>query len=384
MIINHVKERAQSMGRHRASPSVRFALKQVAARLQSIAGKACFWRWELTRLPAPAEAPGRVMYFGRSDKRALAVELLGLEAGAGEGSPAGRHGVVWVSELPLPNSVRVPAYLRAVVPLGGSLEAIVAAYPENLRRSLRRQRVACHTRPVTDEVEMERVDREMLRPYALARHGASAAQVSASAVQDIAKGRGRLTLVLCGTEEVGCHLGFPQTRAGVRFWVSVRFGFPKAVFDDRKRLREINSVNTYFEMEAAHRDGCAHYDIGDCLGRPDDGLLQWKSARGGHLDAALIHEHFYVLLPEQAAPAMLWHAPIFGEKAGTLTLHLGLPEGRTDDQALARFRELRFSGMHKICLHCARAPGAPLVNAVRALCARTPVSSVEVRLAPQG
>ena len=371
MTLDQAKRRALSMGRAWVPSFARFAARQTAAWWRANGSKAWLWRWQFSHLPTPAGASFDLVYFGRKESRPLAMALLDTDADHGQIRSGHARPTACVSELPMPGALRVPAYLHAVVPLCRPLEEIVSEYPENLRRILRRQRAACHTRRVVDDAEIDRLDREMIRPYAVARHGDSAAHVDTNFVRDIAKTRGRLTVVMSGTEAVGCHLGYPIARGSKRRWLSIRFGFPEAVFSDRKRLREINSINTYFELEAAHRDGLDHYDIGDCLARPDDGLLQWKSARGGHLDTSLNHAYFYVRLPKRGAAEMLWHSPLFAQKRGGLTLHLGLPAGRSDHEATVRYRDMRFGGLRGVCLHHARPPGQTLLDSIRGLFANS-------------
>ena len=367
MTFDPAKQRALSIGRAWVPPFARFAARQAAAWMSANGSKVHFWRWRVSRLQAPYGAPFDLVYIGREEKRQLAMALLGIDAPYGQAS-AGPAGIAaFIGELPMPGALRVPAYLRAVVPLHRPLEDIVSEFPENLRRIVRRQRDACHTRHVIDDAEIDRLDREMIRPYAIARHGEAAAHVDASVVRSLAKSRGRLTVVMAGTEAVGCHLGYAVARGGSRYWVSIRFGFPQAVFSDRKRLREINSINNYFELEAAHRDGLDHYDIGDCMARPDDGLLQWKSARGGHLDTSLNHAYFFVRLPKRGTAELLWHSPLFAQTRDGLTLHLGLPAERSDHEAMVRFRDMRFGGLHGVWLHHARPPGQELLDSIRGL-----------------
>jgi hypothetical protein len=135
---------------------------------------------------------------------------------------------------------------------------------------------------VMDNTDIDRIDRDMLKPYATARHDDGAIQLEPDAVRKMAHPQiGRLDVVYLGDEAVACHLGCMFIRAGKRFWSTVRFGYPEAIFSDHKRLREANSITTYLALEWALENGFDYYNIGISLGRPDSGLLQWKRRRKG-------------------------------------------------------------------------------------------------------
>jgi hypothetical protein len=166
---------------------------------------------------------------------------------------------------------------------------------------------------------------------------------------------------------VACHLGCVITRAGKRYWSTIRFGYPEAVFSDTKRLRETNSITTYLALEWALENNFDYYDIGTCLGSPDDGLLQWKRRRGGALDTMGNHGYFHVRLPRVGAAQFLWDAPLFAVERHNLTLHLGLPDGPNDDEIVSRYREMGFGGLFKIYLHCAKPPSECILETLRSL-----------------
>ncbi len=364
-----IKEYAATLIREHISPSMRFALKDAAAWLRAQGGRVCLWRWEIARLPHRDGSPYNILYVGRKSWRELAKILMGVkgddDASQVKAYISGR--TVFVSELPIPGTLCVPWYLRAIVPLGRSIEDITAGYDGELRRSIRKYRARYRMQQALSDIEIDRADREMLRPYASARNGSAAVQIAPDEVRKVAQNVGRLDLVLCGDEVVACHLGSAITRAGKRYWSTIRFGYPETVFSDSKRLRETNSINTYLALEWAIKNGFDYYDIGTSIGCPDDGLLQWKRRRGGAVDTMGHHGYFHVRLPRAGAAQFLWDAPLFAVEQHKLTLHLGLPDGPSDEEVASRYRQMGFGGLFKIYLYCARPPSENLLEKLRSL-----------------
>jgi hypothetical protein len=176
---------------------------------------------------------------------------------------------------------------------------------------------------------------------------------------------GRLDLLLLGDKEVGCQLGHVITRAGKRYWSTNRCGYLEEVFSEPKRLRETNSMNIHLALEWAIENGFDYYDIGVALGRPGDGLLEWKRRLGGELDTMDHSVYFHIRLPKVGAAQFLWDAPLFAVERHKLTLHLGLPDGRNDEEVTSRYREMGFGGLFKVYLHCTRAPSDRLLETLR-------------------
>jgi hypothetical protein len=273
----------------------------------------------------------------------------------------------YVSEMPIPGALRVPSYLSVIVPLGMPIEEITAGTGYELRRVLRKHRARYRTQQVLDDAEIDHADQEMLRPYASARHGTAAAQIGPDLVRRMAQKFGRLDLVLSGDEVVACQLGCAFTRAGKRYWSLIRCGYPEAVFSDSRRLHETNSINFYLALERALENGFDYFDMGGSLGRPEDGLLQWKKRWGGAVDTMGNHGYFHVRLPRVDVAQFLWDAPLFAVERHHLTLHLGLPDGPSDEEVAIRYRQMGFGGLFKIYLHCARPPGERLLETLRRL-----------------
>jgi hypothetical protein len=349
------------------SPSMRFEIRKAIAWLRDIFARACFWRWEIVRFKLQKESLYDILYVGRKTQREFVQVLLGAKPQEVdhllEGKKSSR--TVLVSEMPVPGALCVPRSLSAVVPLGRSVDEITARYNTELRRTLRKNRLRYRMRRAVNDSEIATADREMLQPYARARHGASASQIESQEVQRVAKNAGRLDLVLLEDQVVACHLGCVITRAGKRYWSTIRFGYPDTVFSDHKKLREINSITTFMALEWAVENGFDYYDIGTCLARPDDGLLEWKRRRGGDVDTLGNDGYLFVRLPKMGAAQFLWETPLFALEGKKLTLHLGLPDGPSDEEVANRYREMGFGGLFKIYLHCAKKPESELLDTLR-------------------
>jgi hypothetical protein len=376
------------------SPSTRFALKKARTAWRLQVARARLWDWEIVNLAAKSGAPYQVFYAGTKQNRARVSPLLGLdrESGAEGAAPeapalpviealpaAFSPNTVLVSEAPLPGALRMPWGIHTIVPLGRTVDEILATYDGELRRRLRKQRGEYRFRQVVDDAEIAEVSRTMLEPYAAARHGSATQQLDREVVRKMAQGsgEGRLDLVLKGEEAVGCHLGYGLTWNGKRYWITLRFGYPEAVFSEQKRLRDINSINTFLALEWALGNGFDFYDIGAAIARPDDGLLQWKRRRGGAPDLLHNDGFFFVRLPRAGAAQFLWDAPLFAAGEGKLTLRLGLPLGPTDDEAIKRYREMGYGGITRIYLYCARPPGDRLLESLRGLYGQSGAPPIE-------
>lgn len=360
-----------AVGRRFISPSMRYELRNVTNKLRDFLGRVCFWRWEIARFRLQQESPFEILYIGRKQGREMAKLLIGgkgqgavLDAN-GHAQPAASGHVVVVSEMPTTGALNVPHYLSAVVPLGRPLEEITARYDSELRRSIRKNRPLYQMRQTLDDEEIAMADRELLRPYASARQGIHAAQFPTDDVFRLAKGVGRLDLITLAGEVVACHLGCEITRGGKRYWSTLRFGYCEAVFADAKRLREVNSITTFMALEWALEQGFDYYDIGLCVARPDDGLLKWKRRRGGDIDGLNNHAYMFVRLPKAGVAQFLWDTPLFAVEGNKLTLHLGVPDGPSDEEVASRYHEMVFGGLHKIYLYGAKGSGEQFLENLR-------------------
>ncbi|MEG8201947.1 hypothetical protein SE916_08340 [Pseudomonas sp. 5FOS] len=366
-----MKATLTAVARKLISPSIRYEMRQLASKGLEVMARACFWRWEVARFRLQQESPYEILYIGRKQQREMAKLLI---AGKGQGNAAvidsasatiAPNHVVVVSEMPTSGALSVPHYLSAVVPLGRSLEDITARYDSELRRSIRKNRPLYQMRQALSDDEIAMADRDLLRPYASARQGIHAAQFPTEDVFRIARGVGRLDLITLGDEVIGCHLGCEVVRAGKRYWSTLRFGYCEAVFTDARKLREVNSITTFMALEWALMQGFDYYDIGLCLARPDDGLLKWKRRRGGDIDSLGNHACLFVRLPRTGTAKFLWDTPMFALEGDKLTLHLGLPEGPSDEEVASRYQEMVFGGLHKIYFYGGNGAGEPFVESLR-------------------
>ncbi|MGE5137851.1 MAG: hypothetical protein ACM3JD_00190, partial [Rudaea sp.] len=340
-----------------------------AAYLRELRSRACFWRWEYVRFPKPHGGTHDILYLGRTAARKHAMAVLGIKADAATDRPDGstsRHGVL-VSEMPTPNALRVPKLLSTIVPLGRPLDEIVGSYHSALRAFIHTRHEGYRIRPVLDEAEIDRIDRDMLKPFA-ARHGDFAVQMDSGDVREMALADwGRLDMVYAGEEAVGCQLSYRFVRAGKRYWSLYRCGFPETLFADSKRLREANSMNNYLALKWAAENGYDYLDLGTSVARPDVGVLRWKRERKGILDTLGNHDYLYVRLPKAGTARFLWNTPLFSVRRGRLALHLGIPDGPTDADIAVRYREMGFSGLSRVYLHCERAVGESVLKKFHAL-----------------
>jgi hypothetical protein len=351
-------------------PSLRYRLRNKYTWLKELSRLVRLWNWEITRLSYRSDCSYGIVYVGQKKKRHWVRDILRADGDYNQSTVSTFRQQVFVSELPIPGALRVPCFLSTVVPLGRPIEEIMAGYDSELRRTLRKHRPLYRLQQALADAEIERADREMLRPFARARHGVNAEQFPLDSVRRLAKTLGRLDLVLLGDDVVACHLGKEIIHDKKRYWSTLRFGYPEAVFSDPKRLREINSVNTHLALEWAINNGFDYYDIGYSTAHPDNGLLQWKRRRGGALNAVIGTEYsgyLYIRPPRAGTAKFFWDAPLFAIGRNKLMLHLGLPVGPNDDEVLKRYREMGFGGLFKVYLHCARPPGELLLNKLRSI-----------------
>lgn len=382
-----MKQQLKAFARKFISPSMRYELRHIADWSGDVFGRACFWRWEIARFRLQSESPYQFLYIGRKNQREMAKLLIGGKSAAystavdGEPAPVASDQVVVVSEMPTSGALSVPLYLSAVVPLGRSLEEITTKYDSELRRNIRKNRPRYRMVQTLLDEEIEKADREMLRPYAEARQGIHAAQFATPEVLRISKTVGRLDLIMLEDEVVACHLGCEITRGGKRYWSTLRFGYIEAIFSDAKKLREVNSITTFMALEWALENGFDYYDIGLCVARPDDGLLKWKRRRGGDIDSLNNHAFMFVRLPKTGIAKFLWDTPLFAVEGKELTLHLGLPDGPSDEEVASRYHEMVFGGLGKIYLYCAQSSGEQFLDTLRSRYAGLPTPPIMHRIA---
>jgi hypothetical protein len=177
---------------------------------------------------------------------------------------------------------------------------------------------------------------------------------------------GRLDVLYSGEEAVGCHLGNHYESKGKKYWYVNRFGYPANIFNDFKLWGEVNSMNLHLALESAIQNGYDYCDYGTSLARPGAGLIEWKRRRKGIL-AEDYGNYFYLKFPKSGAELFFWYAPLFNIENHKLTLHLGLPKDKSDEEIMARYHEMGYGGLYKVYLHCKNVPNETLVQSVRDL-----------------
>jgi len=351
-------------------PSIRFEIKQKKGRLLQFLLGLRFWKWETYTFPLNETNSTTITYRGRPENQAVLMALLGASRDSSNATVNPSTHKVFVSEYPMRDNICIPYSLTTIVKLGRSVEDILATYSRSLRRSINQESPAYRYEAVndTDTTKIDLIEREMLRAYATARHDLSAAQLSLHVVEKLAKPQyGRLDLLYQGQEQVGCHLGNFYTRKGKRYWHVNRLGFPETVFSDYKRWGEVNSINLHLALESAIKNGYDFCDYGVSLARPGAGLIEWKRRRRGFLATNDNFKYFYLQFPKTGATQFFWDAPLFGVEGGKVTLHLGIPEGKTDEEIAERYHEMGYGGLYKVYLHCVKPPSEQLIETIRGL-----------------
>jgi hypothetical protein len=102
------------------------------------------------------------------------------------------------------------------------------------------------------------------------------------------------------------------------------------------------------------------------LARPGAGLIEWKRRRKGFL-AEEYGNYFYVKLPENGARQLLWDSPLFAIEDKKITLHLGIPDAKTDEEIMARYHEMGYRGLSKVYLYCKSELNESLLQSFRGL-----------------
>ena len=331
------------------APSLLSDLKSAASGGKRLIRKSKIWKWTKAEI-VPEGAGYKILYFGTEERKDAA--LLALRRKPID--PLLQDATMTVSEFPIGQSLRVPEYLDMQVPLDASLEQILAGYGEKLRRVVLQQLPHAELVEATTPDDFAVADIAMLRPYAISRHGPMAAQIPSDEITKLSQWPyGRLHILRMDGEPVACHLGAYGIRKRRSYWTAVRFGYVKSVFDNSKRLHEVNSTNVFLATKFAKELGADFYSLGLSLGRPDEGLLHWKRRRGGILSADKCKDWFYVRAPENRAPSFYWGSPLFEvhRRGNRLSLHVGVPADVDEASVVARYREIHFLGIEEVIIH---------------------------------
>ena len=119
-------------------------------------------------------------------------------------------------------------------------------------------------------------------------------------------------------------------------------------------------------MKPLYEKGYDFIDYGGSLARPGAGLIEWKRRRKGFV-AEDYSAYFYLKFPKSGAQHFFWDSPLFNIENNQIVLHLGVPEGKTDEEVMARYHEMGYGGLYKVYLHCNRSLNDTLVESVREL-----------------
>lgn len=332
--------------------SFKFELKHKVNTIKKLFKSYCFWHWRKNTYLVDGTNSIGVKFLGNVANHPLLIALLGLVS-----ENSALHSVIkneiLITDFPLPNALRIPATLTTLVPLSRSIEEILASYGRSLRRSIVGQRNQYRYETVDTLDKITAINDEMLKPYANARHE-SAHHLDLDTVTNLAISEyGRLDLLYLNEEAVGCHLGNFYERQGKSYWRVNRFGYPAKIYSDYKLWGEVNSMNLHLALETAINGGYDFCDYGASLARPGAGLIEWKRRRKGFLveDEGI---DFYLKFPKSGAQHFFWHSPLFNIENHKVVLHLGVPEGKTDTEIMARYHEMGYGGLHKVYLHCNR------------------------------
>jgi hypothetical protein len=274
---------------------------------------------------------------------------------------------VIVSEAPFPGAICMPNYLSTILPIDRPFDELLENIGKDKLKFYREHRKYYRIRTIQDDVEIEHLDKAMLRPYAAERYGGGAAHLALSVVKRIAKVTGDFNLIYFNDKEVACHIGQEYSRWSKRYWRGNRSGYPEEIFSNSKRLSEINSMNYFMELECLVQNGFDFYDIGISLARPDDPVLQWKRRLRGHLDTVGNYNFFYICPPKNKMWQFFWETPLFGIEKGKPTLHLGKPSVKSDEEFLKRMQQMKFDGLSVIYLYCEQLPSENVMTAFRSL-----------------
>jgi hypothetical protein len=329
------------------SRSIKYEIKRKINLTKYLIKSYAFWKWQNSRFFLNS---AQIHYTGNPNNIKQIKGLLGLKEQATADESSKVNIQVNITDFPVPNALSVPATLTTIVKLDRTLEDILASYSRSLRRSIQGQRSEYRYETVTSLEKIREVEALMFKPYADARHE-NANHMGVEAITSLAKSEyGRLDVLYCGEEAVGCHLGNSYERQGEKYWYINRFGYPAHIFNDFKRWGEVNSMNLHLALENAIQNGYDYCDYGTSLARPGAGLIEWKRRRKGFL-AEEYGNYFYVKLPENGARQFLWDSPLFAIADKKITLHLGIPDAKTDEDIMARYHEMGYRGLTKVYLY---------------------------------
>jgi hypothetical protein len=346
----------------KVSLSFKHAFKEKKNRLKELIRLTCLWRYRLSALVHNKFNGVKFYYFGLKSHQNTAIFMLGLDSQQASLGRAKQS--VYVSEIPLPGSICIPLNLTSLIPLKNkSMDEVLLGF-EKRKRKIANKGISDFTlKQVTDVNDVNRLNQEMLMPYA-ARHGEAAYQLPLRQVMEMAFKYGRLHLLLEKGVEVGCAIGYEYICKNERYWISYREGFPNSIFSDRPSHTEKQVINTYVEVEWALNSGYSYFDIGFNPACAEVGSLHYKRTFGAELSVISNYNYLYLRMPKTMAAKFYWEKPLFAVEGKAVVLHLGLPDGVSADEVAERYKLLNYGGLNKVYLHCDSTPSSAHTEAV--------------------
>lgn len=345
------------------SKSFKYELKRKISLIKWLINSYQIWKWRACHFEFGTT---EIKFLGNPDHLMQLKGLLGFKPAENIDETQAVTTKLLATDFLMPHAICVPATLNTIVKLNRPVEEILASYSRSLRRSILSQRSEYRYETVTCVDKIKQIEAQMLKPYGNARHEHAhhlgLDEVISMAISDY----GRLDVLYCGDEAVGCHLGNSYERSGKKYWHVNRFGYPETIFSDFKLWGEVNSMNLHLALESAIANAYDFCDYGGSLARPGAGLIEWKRRRKGFLvdDGS---NYFYIKLPKTGAENFFWSSPLFAIEKNSVALHLGVPVNQTDEEVMARYHEMGYGGLDKVYLHCKVEPKETLVQAFKAL-----------------
>lgn len=345
------------------SKSFKYELKRKISLIKWLMNSYQIWKWRVCHFNL---GTSEIKFLGNPDHLMQLKDLLGFKPAENLAEAQVITTKLLATDFLMTQAICVPATLNTIVKLNRTVEEILASYSRSLRRSILSQRQEYRYETVTSIEKIKQIEAMMLKPYANARHE-HAHHLGMDAIIKMAiSDYGRLDVLYCGDEAVGCHLGNSYERSGKKYWHVNRFGYPENIFSDFKRWGEVNSMNLHLALETAIANAYDVCDYGASLARPGAGLIEWKRRRKGFLvdDCS---NYYYFKVPDKGAALFFWGSPLFAIEKNRITLHLGVPANQNDEEVMTRYHEMGYGGLSKVYLHCSTRPKESLVKAIHDL-----------------
>lgn len=342
------------------SKSLKFEIKRKISLIKWLINSYQIWKWRVIHFNLGASG---IKFLGNPDHLTQLQSLLGFKVSENLTDKDAFTTKLLATDFFIPHTICVPSALNTIVKLNRSVEEILSSYSRSLRRSILGQRSEYRYETVINVEKIKEIEALMLKPYANARHEHAHHLGLDTIINMATSDYGRLDVLYCGDEAVGCHLGNSYERGGKKYWHVNRFGYPEKIFSDFKRWGEVNSMNLHLALETAIANGYDFCDYGASLARPGAGLIEWKRRRKGFLVDDCC-SYFYIKVPVAASALFFWSSPLFAIEKNGITLHLGVPANQADEEVVERYHEMGYGGLNKVYLHCSVRPKESLVKAI--------------------